>query len=135
MWRMTTKKRNGLKEGAAHRYMSKERRTDGPSAHQHRPVSVCPYGLLGYSYQRFFFFFCFLLMLFFVNCHRLLTHLALKVFGEIETLSHSLGCLRVNGSHHTSVVMSDSKCPAIHLDVSFFQKKIKMCGLLTRQTE
>lgn len=24
-----------LKEGAAHRYMSKERRTDGPSAHQH----------------------------------------------------------------------------------------------------
>lgn len=35
-----------LKEGAAHRYMSKERRTDGPSAHQHRPVSVCPYGLL-----------------------------------------------------------------------------------------
>jgi hypothetical protein len=81
------------------------------------------------------FFSCFLLMLFFVNCHRLLTHLALKVFGEIETLSHSLGCLWVNGSHQTSVVMSDSKCPAIHLDVSFFQKKIKMCGLLTRQTE
>jgi len=102
---------------AARRYVSKRENRRASSANTGRfPLA---HRLLGY--QRFF-----LLLADAVLCQLSSTvdPFGFESFGEIETpLSHSLA---VYGwmVPITSVVMSDSKCPAIHLDVSLKKKKI-----------